>query len=271
MQTPLWHALAAEFGTAASQLGAGATALGNTRPERPWSYYTAFFPLSIGMERVAKLVLQVDSVLTSGSYLTTKQMRASRHDLDDLFDAVDAVVARRYPARKELARPADPVHRAIQHVLSGFAINGRYRHLDHIGGKEGLSDAAEEWSRTVVEVLAARHYSATARRRDEQQAIVTQALLSGAYIGRQTLVDGSAHSEVASVVKIGKLHEAMVKWARMYTMQSVRWLVRVLVAMGDEPGSRAIELPDVGDFFYWLNQPDERYRSKVTWVMPGPR
>jgi hypothetical protein len=135
------------------------------------------------------LILQIDSQLTLGSFMSRSTLRSYSHDLNSLFDAVDGIAVRRCPADPKMARPVDPIHGAILDILSGFAINGRYRHLDHLGGHGGLPDAAEQWLSTVIEAIAPRHYSDAAQARDQAKAAAIGALLSGAYLGRQTLVD----------------------------------------------------------------------------------
>ncbi len=141
-ESPVWRALAAEAGIASDQIGEGATLLAKVSPNYSWTFARALFPLSIGLERASKLALQVDARLSSAGFLDEREMRALGHKLDQLLDAVDAMNLRRGFSH---ARPRDPIHQAVLAVLTDFATNGRYYHLDNLAGRAGGIDPSSAW------------------------------------------------------------------------------------------------------------------------------
>ena len=64
-EVPEWHAIEREAALVRHLVGSGATALGRANyADNIGEYYTAFFGLSVGVERLAKLIL----VRTNGVY-----------------------------------------------------------------------------------------------------------------------------------------------------------------------------------------------------------
>ena len=64
--SPQWHALGREAELAAEQLATGVTLLARANHAQKGLYLQAFFALSIGFERLAKLVLVVDHAIAHG-------------------------------------------------------------------------------------------------------------------------------------------------------------------------------------------------------------
>ena len=67
---PEWHAIRREASLVSQLIGSGATALGRAGYADGFGeYYTAFFGLSIGIERLAKLILIADYAIEHGGAL----------------------------------------------------------------------------------------------------------------------------------------------------------------------------------------------------------
>src|SRR5437763_8720749 len=102
---PRWRALAREAASAAEHMAFGATVLGRANYAQ-YAYYTqAFFSLSIGFERSAKLALVVDYALDhGGAYPSSKTLKKEYgHDLKRLLTLTEDIAARRKIAE---ARPS---------------------------------------------------------------------------------------------------------------------------------------------------------------------
>lgn len=63
--------------------------------DRLEEYYTAFFGLSVGLERLAKLVLLIDHALSERSQMHQNVVSRYGHKLLDLTNAADEVVSKR--------------------------------------------------------------------------------------------------------------------------------------------------------------------------------
>ncbi|MFG2282781.1 hypothetical protein ACGFNQ_29380 [Streptomyces asoensis] len=266
MMSPYWNALAAEAAIASAQIGMGATMLGKTMPQRTASYAESFFPLSIGLERAGKVILQVDRKLTHGDFLAHKEMRALSHNLVSLFDAVEEVRQRRYSGDGRFDRPGDPIHESIVRILADFANGGRYFHLDYLGGGQAPGgDAAARWWELVVGETSRRHYGAGKRKRDFERAKLLESLFDGAALVRDSLVNGVEIDTVEKAAAVNLQNEAVIPWCRMYTLQIVRWLARLLIELGYD-GNGGEDVPYFADFFSPLNQDDGTLRSRKTWT-----
>jgi hypothetical protein len=268
MQSQTWRLIAAEAGIAAGQIGYGATALARTSPHEAWSFPHAFFPLSIGFERAAKLALQVDAKLANGVLLDKRQMRTLGHRLTVLLDEVQVMVGRRWPAEGELARPADDVHGAIIEILNEFAIGGRYHNLDALAGAV-VRDPVAAWWADVVSVVIARNLTAEQVERATRWAAFVDAAVGDITLVRQHHVDGSDVRDVSSLALQGTLNADAVPWTRMYTLQIARWLARVLATLSDDAlRERDPDIPYLLEFFSRFDQPDRNLRRLKRWTAP---
>jgi hypothetical protein len=71
---PKWHALGREAALVRHLVGSGASALGKANyADQMGEYYTAFFGLSIGLERLSKLILVADFAITNDGKMPEKK------------------------------------------------------------------------------------------------------------------------------------------------------------------------------------------------------
>ena len=96
-----WHALGREAELAAEHLALGALRLGAPNHAHKGLYNQAFFALSIGFERLGKLILVADHAIeTGGSWLTDDELRSAGHDISALFDAAELIARKRCACAK---------------------------------------------------------------------------------------------------------------------------------------------------------------------------
>jgi hypothetical protein len=241
--------------------------LGKTMPQRTATYAEAFFPLSIGFERAGKVILHVDRKLTSGDFVSRKEMKSLSHDLISLFDAVEQVQHRRYPGDVRFGRPVDSIHASIVEILGGFATTGRYFHLDYLCGVQAPGgDAAAQWWDLVASEVSRRHYKAAKKARDRERARFLDSVFDGSALVRDSIVNAQEIDTVEKAAVANLENDAVVPWCRMYTLQIARWLARILVELGYD-GVRDVDVPYFADFFHLLNQDDSVLRSRKTWAV----
>src|SRR5229473_491775 len=91
----------------------GLSALRRATPARAGLYYDAFFGLSIGLERFAKLAWLIDEWIEKGAFPTNSDLRRKGHNILALLDIAKAIRSKRNcppnatPAYSAL--PSDPV------------------------------------------------------------------------------------------------------------------------------------------------------------------
>jgi hypothetical protein len=155
-----WQALAREAGLAAEHLAIGASALGKANYAQHAYYGQAFFALTIGMERAAKLALVVDYALEhNGEFPNTDAVTKHRHDVAALLKQADEIARRRKPNEVQEYLPQSEIHSGIVKVLSDFATNiTRYYNLNLVTGDPRTSkihDPVRAWfDLVIVPVLA---------------------------------------------------------------------------------------------------------------------
>ena len=67
---PEWHAIGRETALVRHLIGSGITALGRANyADQRGEYYTAFFGLSVGLERLAKLILVADYAICNDGHM----------------------------------------------------------------------------------------------------------------------------------------------------------------------------------------------------------
>ncbi|MDR0782990.1 MAG: hypothetical protein LBE83_04435 [Propionibacteriaceae bacterium] len=89
-----WMLLSREAALSTRLLESGLTDIRHAYFGLPAAYYEAFFSLSVGLERVAKLVIAVCRYIKSGSFPADREMRQTYgHDLVLLFSALNDLEA----------------------------------------------------------------------------------------------------------------------------------------------------------------------------------
>ncbi|QVI20915.1 hypothetical protein KHQ06_33355 [Nocardia tengchongensis] len=268
-KSPYWRAITAESTLAAQQVAAAGPALDDLDPARIGSFYAAFFPLSIGYERMAKIALHVDTKITTGDFISTKTMRTDiGHRLNELFDRVAVVCERR---GYKLARPAEPIHEAILSILTEFATTGRYNHLDTLGSSTVTSkDAEYEWDQRVLPLLTEKHLKARMKETMLRKAAFLGAVIEAGKDDFTALVihhdvSGEIHTDLHTMELVRDLYRSMNPWGRMYALQLGRWLAEVLHALSNDAlkSARARDhVPYLIEFFGPLTASDSLLRTR---------
>jgi len=140
-----WRAVQCEAQLAAEQIAHGVTVLGRANHVQLGLYLQAFFGLSIGLERLGKLIFIVDHAIKSeGEFPTDQDLRGFGHDLASLLPKGEEIGACLDPNLDYIVRPNDPIHQGIKDVLSLFAMRLRYYNLNYLtGSSQGQQDPVE--------------------------------------------------------------------------------------------------------------------------------
>jgi hypothetical protein len=167
--TKRWHAAAREAALAAEHMASGVTAPGKANYAQEAYYAEAFFALSTGFERSAKLALLVDYALhNGGEFPKNRDLRDYGHDVAALLGRMDQIAEQLGLSKPEDRLPKSEIHQAIIKVLSDFAKNiTRYYNVDLITGSPSAAqqiDPLQEWFEQVVDPMCELHYKARDRK-----------------------------------------------------------------------------------------------------------
>jgi hypothetical protein len=227
---PEWRALHREAALVSQIIGSGVTALGRASYANGFGeYYTAFFGLSVGMERLAKLIIVADFALDNRGALPRQSVvRKSGHDVVALVEKVDGIVAKR-GLRLSYPKPFHPICASIIRCLAAFAdaSKGRYANFEAIGNPKFdiRNEPVNKWWIEVVEPILDKHY----RGKRSEEGVRNRAALFDAMIGNASYVRHLDENDMMMTdIRTASERTGQTKWAqkygRYYTLLIIRWL-----------------------------------------------
>lgn len=269
MLTPQFHALANEMALANQMIGTGLTAIRKANLANKGVYAEAFFNLSIGLERMGKLIFILHHCYThGGTFPTDKDLKNLGHDIKSLF-AHAQTVRELYPSNNELSPWTDcKIADAIIMHLSHFAARTRYYNLDYltVGKATKSSDPLASWQRLVITPILKKHYSEKARKKDEQQSHLMNALFGDAIMVRFTSETGKPIDNYKDLSNQTNANIHGNKWAQLYLLRIVRFLALTLDSLSDKAYELRYEfVPHVSDFFGKFHNDDSYFKTRKTW------
>ena len=269
-QTPIWQAFSREAALAAEHLATGATLIGNADANHHGIFNQAFFSLSIGVERAAKLAFILDHAIThDGTFPTNDMLKKYCHNLRRLLDKMDEIASQHHEqCDADLALPNTEIHRGIIETLSDFARITRYYNLGYLVGVDAptMKEPIEAWHDRVGKPILAKHYSNSRRNKDAERADTVDRA-----VGDTALVHLSSESgDFIGTVEALESNAAQVRvtqrYARMYTLQIARFLAMLISDLRHEAFMKGMtDIPDLSEFFAIFFNDDDYFRSRKTW------
>ena len=255
MDGDLYKTLEQEAFVIRSCLATGLTELRNADLNEKGRYYSAFFQLAIGIERLAKMALILDHMARNNLQAPGKStVTGYGHDLQVLVSKVSANVT--------IPFPVDPLCTKVIAFLSEFATGMRYANLDALASGKPQRDPLGEWNDILQEVVATKIRKSTRRRiseisnsiakRLEGSALVMASDLAGgpltlsSVLSEPSMLDAASKHLVWEVITLlGPLRDAVVETG--YAVDSI-------AASRDPYGDRVPTLNEFFDFI-WVNRP----------------
>lgn len=236
MLGPEWRATQQEAQLAAEQICTGITALGRANYAQKGYYTQAFFGLSIGLERMGKLIFIADyAIQQHGAYPADATLRKISHNVLSLLSECEKISQRLDPKRHFPTRPNGQIHQAIEEIISLFATRLRYYNLDYLTGKgENRQDPMRLWWEKVAIPICAKHYSKRQQEKDEAVGRTLEGDLGNMCLIRQATEDNNAIGDLFSAYTQSRVALTVQKYGRLYTLQIVRWLTSILFELSHE-------------------------------------
>jgi hypothetical protein len=266
----IWYAIANEAELGAEHIAFGTTILRHADFSRKAYYYQAFFSLSVGFERTAKLALAIGSALDKGSFPPNKELRAYGHDLTTLLESVDRLAYSRHFSHRHARLPRSDIHNAIISVLSDFASNvSRYYNLDLITGARRIDDIRDPvaaWYQDVFLRVVECHYSQRQSQKDEAKMRAMAQLLDDVAFVLHSREDGQPLTSVFELSMLAEITRRTNPFLRMYVLQVARFIGAVFMELTDLAYAQGREdIPDLTSIFAIFNNDDEYFRQRATW------
>lgn len=271
---PEWHFVRQEAMLVRHLVGAGATALGQANhANKKGEYYRAFFELSVGLERLSKLILVVEfSLLNEGAMPDEKHIRKFGHELNNLFAAVDLAGASR-GLTLEYPRPTDAVTKCIVENLDAFADarRGRYANFAALGNPQSSQHEpiAKWWTEVAEQILIERYYGKKVQEKVEANARAVNEMLGGLAIVRHTTETREQLSDIELASRRTGQTELVQKWARYHALTVARWLSDVYRKLAEYAVYRQNQDAFFGswEFFDTYRVDDSLLKSRKIWPL----
>jgi hypothetical protein len=172
------------FRTALAQ---GLTSLRNANLSEKGMYYAAFFGLSIGLERLFKIIIILE-------YMTKHELNAptiselkryggkSGHDLKKLFNVVCSIEVTTSTHPLNVLKPPSLENEIIDH-LSQFGENcGRYANLNALAYGKNLADPLVHWKNITTKILNQDVPASTKQAIRNRAAVLANAVAGVTYV-----------------------------------------------------------------------------------------
>lgn len=150
--------LAKEASLSAMNLGVGLTFLRKYNFAQLGFIYQSFFSLSIGIERLIKLILLYEYILLNDSYPPPNYLKSKGHSIIKLFDELKPLIEK-YKCQEYFDRlKADSIYPIILNNLSDFATANRYFNLNELSGSSITKDPIGRWNSEINSLITERHF-----------------------------------------------------------------------------------------------------------------
>jgi hypothetical protein len=271
---PEWHALRREAALVRHLVGSGATALGKANyADNIGEYYTAFFGLSVGLERLAKLILVADYTISNGGQMPDQTVvRKFGHKLVELTDAADAV-AQKNKLTLAYPRPTDAISAKIVECLDAFAdaSRGRYANFATLDDPSlRHEEPIHKWWNEVAELILKKdYYGSKSQERTEAQAKAVDALMSPVSTVLYFKETGEAMQDVLSSSIRTAQTDIVQRSARYHALTIVRWLAGMFSDLAHSAccAHKIDAFFGVWEYFQIYTVDDDFLKSRKVWPL----
>ena len=255
-------------------IGSGVTGLGKANyADKEGEYYTAFFGLSIGLERLAKLVLVADYTISNNSQMPTEEVvKNFGHKLVLLLDTVNDISIN-HNLGLGYTRPNSQISTAIVECLDAFADarRGRYANFAALGDPNlGQEEPIRKWWGDVVELILAEHYyEKPIQERVEGRAKIIDSLMSPVSMVFYFNEEGDTLQDVYSASVHTGQTEIVQRYGRFYALLVVRWLSDVFSQLSRKACDvyHVEAFFGVWEYFYTYLVDDNFLKSRKIWPL----
>lgn len=273
-EVPEWHALGREASLVRHLIGSGATAIGRANyADKMGEYYTAFFGLSVGLERLSKLILVAHYAIDNqGKMPDEKIVRKFGHKLIDLANEVECI-SEKMQLSLNYSRPTQDIPQKILECLDSFADarRGRYANFASLDNPNlTTNEPINKWWGEVAECILKKHYyGKAAQRRVEGRAELIDAMISPFTMVIQTNESGHTMQDVESASIRAGQNAIVQKWGRYHSLAIARWLSTVLSELSHTAFyTHGIDgFFGLNEYFYSYTVDDSFLKTRKVWPL----
>ncbi|MDD2865491.1 MAG: hypothetical protein PHC99_12325 [Methylococcales bacterium] len=250
-----------------SCLTLGLTELRKANVGNMGAFYSALFNLSVGIERLLKVIIIVDHMLQNKlAVLSTKELKKYGHNLIDLHNSVITIANRRgieIPSFSSL----DAIDQDLLNLLSEFAKITRYHNLDSLSKTPAnQNDPLARWNEILNGILEKDVPEKRRTRILNQSKFVAGCIEKKVFV----LMNGLDKQPltIEDVLALPELHDAAVKYAilRLVNLLSpFRDLIDCLCHETYSLNLSSPPIPQLQEFLEWLWNDRQYVLRKKKW------
>lgn len=265
---PTWRALSRETSMAGRLLGSGLTALRRADSSVPAVYYEGFFGITIGLERVCKLVIVVSEFIKHGVFPTDAELRNGYgHDLKELVSEVQRRIIRD-EVSTSWPIPAGAEADAVVGFLTAFAKYNRYYNLSFVGGATHNAEPISDWIDLVL-----TYYPQSANTRRQATDLAGMRSLDKV-VGRALLINQiDNHGNPIRTLESGAMHQFKVEHVQRHgTMMCARLARSLADCLGSLSYAETVSndvLPVFNEYFGIIFNEDKYLSGRKTFNYPA--
>jgi hypothetical protein len=229
------------------------------------SFYAALFNLTIGIERLFKVVVVIDYMLDNNmTVLSRKQLKNRGHNIVTLYGECHGIAQKRSCPLPSLAQ-LDNIDCELLSLLSDFATTNRYYNLDSLGARSTSSDPLARLDQ-LLERIICQDVSLRKKRRILHDARLSSSLIDPVTLTVITNLDKSPLSTFQAL-SLPALHEQAVRYCILRLIKllaPIKKLIEILshgvYRLGPVPA-----LPQMHEFLDWLWDNRKYVLGKKKW------
>jgi len=223
-----------EAALSSDAIGYGLTALRSYSFADKGRFFSGMFMLSIGLERILKLILVFDEGYRSGALPTDDALRTAGHDITSLLAHAKTINASR-GLGVQIERVEDPLCRDLVALVSAFARRARYHNLNVLSG--AARDEDEEplaaWDRVIGAELVRRHHRRS-KDADETLELARAVDRHGGAVVLHSAEDGAPIRTMETLAEAEAHIGTKQKYATWYALCVVEFCADLLKALDEQ-------------------------------------
>ena len=269
-----WIALSREAAISGQSISAGLTAIRKANYAANGLYSHAFFSLSIGIERLLKLIFILYYAESNAGRFPSEDILKKQlgHDLQKLYTYALSVHERLPDKQRRYELAENGIECSIIKFLSDFAKSTRYYNLNYLSGGAGVASARDpitQWFGDIGGAIIERHYSQRQQQKDMQSAALIEELVGGFAFVRHTAEDGTPlDSMMSASLQTGK-NKIVQKYGTLYCARIARFLYMLLYDLTHRAHRGGMEIPFLCEFFFPFMNSDKYLLSIKTFPPRG--
>jgi len=233
------------------------------------NFYSAFFNLAIGLERMMKLVIVTDHMLKNDLKAPTEgYLRGFGHEIETLYTRTSELSGL-------YGHPFSPPERdsesqQLLSFLAKFSTTARYYNLNEVGRSSGRPGPIEEWQHVAAKIYEA--HTAWHMRDRNTQKVFTRMDNLGEVNNFTRYVDSQGSllqlGDIRYLQMMTKKAAPLAIWLIVEMFQPIHFVLETMAKRGyafNAPGE-GITIPHYEEFFYFMLATLPSIKRRKRWL-----